>query len=265
MKQLILMLIIVTFHGILSAQTSVSGNVKNTADEPLPGVNIVIDGTTNGTITDVNGNYSLSVGMADNVRLIFSFIGYQTQTVDLNGRTRIDMVLEQSFQDLDEVVVVGYGEVRKRDLTGSVAKVTESENIARQYNTVDALLQGRAAGVQVSSNSGSPGSAISVRIRGTNSLRGNNEPLYVIDGVIINSAAEDVRNASTDSNELQAQQNGLTGLNPRDIESIEILKDASATAIYGSRGANGVVLISTKKGLSDSGKAKINVYSSMDL
>ena len=264
MKQLIIFLIILVISVVTFAQTTVTGVVRNELGVLLPGVIIVICGTTSRTIISANGEFSLSVPDTRDGQLTFSFIGFKTQTIDLNGKTRLEVLLTESFENLDEVVVIGYGEVAKRDLTGSVAKVSESENVARQYNTVDAMLQGRAAGVQVTSNSGSPNGAISVRIRGTNSLRGNNEPLYVIDGVIINSAGEDVLNASTDANELQTDQNGLTGLNPRDIESIEILKDASATAIYGSRGANGVVLITTKKGESSKGKARINVYASTE-
>jgi len=266
MKQfLFILLFILMASGFSFAQTTISGSVKSSEGESLPGVNVVISGTTTGTITDLDGNYSLPINDSKNTELTFSFIGFASQTIEVNGRTQINIALEESFQDLDEVVVVGYGTMSKRDLTGSVAQVKESENIARQYNTVDALLQGRVAGVQVSSNAGSPGGAISVRIRGTNSLRGNNEPLYVIDGIIISSAAEDVMDASTDSNELQAAQNGLVGINPRDIESIEILKDASATAIYGSRGANGVVLITTKKGEAGSTKPRINVYASTEI
>ncbi|SHF21205.1 TonB-linked outer membrane protein, SusC/RagA family [Mariniphaga anaerophila] len=244
-------------------QLQVSGRVTDSDNHPLPGVTVMINKTTTGTITDFDGNYTITVPNAGMAELVFSFVGFNSQTIQVSGRTEISVQLSEALINLDEVVVVGYGEISKRDLTGSVAKVAESEAVARQYNSVDALLQGRATGVQVSSNAGSPGGAISVRIRGTNSLRGNNEPLYVIDGIIINSAAEDVTNASTDSNELQTDQNGLTGLNPRDIESIEILKDASATAIYGSRGANGVVLITTKQG--DKGhRTKINLYSSVE-
>jgi len=264
MRQLLIFMFILTLPILTLAQTNVSGVVKSESGEPLPGVNIVISGTTIGTITDANGNFSISVPDINEAKLSFSFIGFQQQTIELEGQTKLNIVLNESYQDLDEVVVIGYGEIAKRDLTGSVTQVSESENIARQYNTVDALLQGRAAGVQVTSNPGSPNGAVSVRIRGTNSLRGNNEPLYVIDGVIINTAGEDVLDASTDSNELQTDQNGLTGLNPRDIESIEILKDASATAIYGSRGANGVVLITTKKGTNENGKARINFYATTD-
>jgi len=263
MKKFILILFVIV-PGLLWAQTTITGNAKSENGETLPGVSIVLKGTTDGAITDVNGNFSIRISNLNSAELTFSFIGFETQNIALNGRSRLDIVMKQLSQVLEEVVVVGYGELRKRDITGSVTRVTETKNVARQYNTVDALLQGRAAGVQVSSNAGAPGGAISVRIRGTNSLRGNNEPLYVIDGVIINTAAEDVSDASTDANDMLSQQNGLTGLNPRDIESMEILKDASATAIYGSRGANGVVLITTKKGKSDQDKAKVEVYSTTD-
>ncbi len=242
----------------------VSGKVTDSGNQPMPGVTVIVKGTTTGTVTDADGKYTIQVPDAQAAELVFSFIGNETQTIKVEGKPQISVQMAEALMNLDEVVVVGYGEISKRDLTGSVSKVTESAEVARQYNSVDALLQGRAAGVQVASNAGSPGSAISVRIRGTNSLRGNNEPLYVIDGVIINSAAEDVANASNDSNELQTDQNGLTGLNPRDIESIEILKDASATAIYGSRGANGVVLITTKQGAKGQ-LTKIDIYGATEV
>jgi len=237
----------------------VSGVVtdRETGD-PLPGVNVVVENTMAGIITDPTGKYSITVA-GDGV-LTFSFIGYESERVEVNGRTSIDVQLRPKFEELDEVVVVGYGTMRKSDLTGALTRVQEKEDVASQYSGVDALLQGRASGVNVSANAGNLGGAVSVRIRGTNSLRGNNEPLYVIDGVIVNSAGEDVKDASSDANELQTDQNGLTGLNVRDIESIEILKDASATAIYGSRGANGVVLITTKSGQNFAGKPSMNAY-----
>lgn len=248
------------------AQTTVSGGVKNNEGETLPGVNVFISGTTTGTVTDIDGNFRLNVPDVQNGELFFSYIGYESQTIKLNGKTTVNVILKQEFIDLDEVVVVGYGEVRKSDLTGSTVSVVEEAEVARQYVSVDRLLQGRASGVQIIGN-GDPGSAISVRIRGANSLRGSNEPLYVVDGVIINSAAEDVdENTGGDSNELQAPQNGLTGLNPSDIENIEVLKDASATAIYGSRGANGVVIITTKSGTSGADKhPKVNFYATTDI
>lgn len=264
MRKIWVLLILTAFAFQVNAQQKkITGKVIDESGITLPGVNVLVKGTTRGVITGSDGTYSILA--ADNESLLFSFIGYNSIEEQINGRSQINVSLQPTAQALDEVVVVGYGEMRKRDVTGSMTKVTESENIARQYPTVDMLLQGRASGVQVTSNSGSPGSAVSVRIRGTNSLRGNNEPLYVIDGIIINSAGEDVANASSDANEIQSAQNGLTGLNPRDIENIEILKDASATAIYGSRGANGVVMITTKKGVEGYGKAKVDLYGSVEL
>ncbi|TKG96961.1 TonB-dependent receptor [Puteibacter caeruleilacunae] len=260
--KIILLFLLMGFQSL--AQKQITGTVSGTDGVTLPGVNVLIKGTTQGTTTNLDGKYSIEV-TDSNAVLQFSFIGYNKEEIVVGNKQVIDVILEASTESLNEVVVVGYGEVRKRDVTGSISKVKESDNVARQYSSVDALLQGRSSGVQVVSNPGSPGAAVSVRIRGTNSLRGNNEPLYVVDGVIISSAGEDVLDASTDANELQAPQNGLTGLNPRDIESIEILKDASATAIYGSRGANGVVLITTKQGAKGDGKAKINAYGSVEL
>ena len=262
-KFLVFLFVLLSMH-TFSQSITITGKVIDNESQPIPGVNVLENETLNGTVTDIDGKYTIKVSDLTNNQLVFSFIGFETQVVDIEERTSINVEMKPTNLDLDEVVVLGYGEVRKRDLTGAVAKVSESESVARQYQTVDALIQGRAAGVQVSSNSGSPGSAISVRIRGTNSLRGNNEPLYVIDGVIISSAAEDVVDASSDGNEYQSAQNGLTGLNPRDIESIEILKDASATAIYGSRGANGVVLITTKSGNNLTDGARVNAYASTE-
>ncbi|MCU4174409.1 SusC/RagA family TonB-linked outer membrane protein [Carboxylicivirga sp. N1Y90] len=242
---------------------SIGGVVSDENGLGIPGVSVVEKGTSNGTITDMDGNYTIKV--SETATIIYSFIGFKNQEITVANQTQINVVMIEEFTDLDEVVVVGYGEMRKRDLTGSVVSVRESDEVARQYPSVDMLLQGRAAGLQVVGNSGSPGGAVSVRIRGTNSLRGNNEPLYVIDGVLISTAGTDVSDASTDANELQSGQNGLTGLNPQDIESIEVLKDASATAIYGSRGANGVVMITTKSGnKGQKGDAKISAYASAE-
>lgn len=197
--------------------------------EPLPGVNVLVKSTTLGTVTDVDGNYTLNV--PDDVEvLVFSSIGYATQEVEINGRTEINVSMAADVQSLEEVVVVGYGAVKKSDLTGSVAKV-EGDALANIPSPrVDQLLQGRAPGVNITSVSGAPGARASIRIRGGNSVQGNNEPLYVIDGFI----------AGTDFN--------LSNINVNDIESVEILKDASAISIYGTRGANGVILITTKDG-----------------
>jgi len=242
-------------------QNIIKGKVldKNTG-EPLIGATVSIPNLNIGTITDIDGRFELEIPQ-DVKRFKVTYIGYNGKNIEIDPEKEKYTIKLISGEMLDEVVIVGYGNLKKSDLTGSVTKLIEDVKTARQYSGVDELLQGRIAGVNVSSNAGATNGAISVRIRGTNSLRGNNEPLYVVDGVIINSAGEDVLNATNDANELQTAQNGLTGLNPRDIKSIEILKDASATAIYGSRGANGVVLITTKGGDRVDGKAVINAYS----
>ena len=233
----------------------VSGKVVDETGA-LPGVNVVIKGTTTGTVTDLEGRYSIMASPTDT--LVYTFIGYDSHYEVVGKRKNIDVELRAIKTQLDEVVVVGYGTMKKSDLTGSTSTVEVNENVAREFLTVDNMLQGRASGVNVVSNGGNPGEGVSVRIRGTNSLMGNNEPLYVVDGVVVTTAGQDVQNASADGNEYQQVQNGLAGINPSDIESIEILKDASATAIYGSRGANGVVLITTKGG--KSGKMNIDAF-----
>jgi len=228
------------------AQRTLKGTVLDNKGQPLPGVTILEKGTNNGSTTDFDGNYTLTL-TKKNPTVIYSYIGFATQEINVAEKTEINVMMLEDASQLEEVVVIGYGELNKKDLTGSITSVTVNETAAQQNNTVDQLLQGRAAGVQVTQNAGSPGSGVSVKIRGASSLRGNNEPLYVVDGVIISSAGEDTLNAG-DGNSLQENQNGLNGINPRDIDNIQVLKDASATAIYGSRGANGVILITTKKG-----------------
>jgi len=235
----------------------ISGTVVDENNQPLPGANVIVDGTTNGASTDFDGVFALTLKDGE-TSFTVSYIGYRDKKITVTASSTYNVNLDLDKNNLEEVVVIGYGSSAKKDLTGAVSEVKESEEVAAQYNSVASLLQGRTSGLQVSSNTGSPGAPVSIRIRGANSLRGNNEPLYVVDGVIINSAGEDVLNASSDSNEIQQPQNGLTGINPRDIESMVVLKDASATAIYGSRGANGVILITTKKG--KLGKAVINTF-----
>ena len=187
--------------------------------------------------------------------LVFSFIGYETQTIPVQNRTSIQITLKETAESIDEVVVIGYGAVRKSDLTGSVSSVKVDEKDAAKNVGVDKLLQGRVPGVFVNTTSGAPGAMVDVRIRGTNSLGSGNDPLYVIDGIMID-ATEDVKNPFSTGG--QEQQNGLMGISPADIASIEVLKDASATAIYGSRGANGVVLITTKRGTTEKPTVQIN-------
>ena len=244
------------FSAFVFAQQTITGNITDVSGQTIPGVSILEKGTTNGTMSDFDGNYKLTL-TKKNATLVYSYLGFATQEIKVLKKTKINIIMIEDATQLDEIVVVGYGTLNKKDLTGAVSSVKVNETVAQQNTTVDQLLQGRAAGVQVTQNAGSPGSGVSVKIRGASSLRGNNEPLYVVDGVIIASAGEDAQNAG-DGNSLQENQNGLNGINPRDIESIQVLKDASATAIYGSRGANGVILITTKKGAK--GKMKVSSY-----
>ena len=258
MRKILFIFLIFPFF-IHSQSKNISGTVSDENGTPLPGATVQLKGSDSvGAITDFDGNFSLSIANDSSNILVISYIGYVNLEVDVSNQLSINVNLQPDTEALEEVVVVGYGTVLKRDLTGAVSSVVVDDEVSRQSATVDQLLQGRAAGVQVTQNSANPNSGVSVRIRGTNSLRGNNEPLYVIDGVIISSAGEDVIPTGS-GNTGQEAQSGLNGLNPRDIERIEVLKDASATAIYGSRGANGVVLITTKSG-GDEEKGKINAY-----
>ena len=244
---------------VFSQSKTITGTVKDETGLTLPGVTIQIKNTENlGAISNFDGYFNITIPSTSSKILVFSYLGYTTQEVNVSNTTNVNLIMIPDQTQLDEVVVIGYGTVLKKDVTGALTSVKVKDNVANQSGTIDQLLQGRAAGVQVTQNAGAPGSGISVKIRGTNSLRGNNEPLYVIDGVIISSAGEDVIAAGGVGNSGQEAQNGLNGINPRDIESIQVLKDASATAIYGSRGANGVVLITTKKGVK--GKVKIKSF-----
>lgn len=243
----------------------ITGSVKDTKGMPLPGVTVVVKGTTTGTITGNDGNFSLQVPVNANT-LVFSFVGMKTQEANISGIDRVNIVLEEESFGIEEVVAVGYGTMRRSDLTGSISTVRVDEKQAVQNNSVDKLLQGRAAGVYVNMGSAAPGGAVNVRIRGASSFTGGNEPLYVVDGVIINTASQDVDNSlragTNPGNSSQEAQNGLTSINPQDIESVEILKDASATAIYGSRAANGVVIITTKQGRTE--RALVQIHSSTE-
>ena len=261
MKKLIFTLLLLPVIAFSQGKI-VSGIVSDDMGSPLPGATVQVKGSdTIGSITDFDGKFTIAIRDGEK-KIIISYVGFVSQEVDVVGQNNISISLEQDVSELEEVVVIGYGTVLKKDLTGSVSSVKVSETISRQSTTVDQLLQGRAAGVQVTQNAANPGSGISVRVRGTSSLRGNNEPLYVVDGIIISSASEDV--VATGGNMTgQEQQNGLNGINPRDIEDIQVLKDASATAIYGSRGANGVILITTKKGTPNQVKTNFFVNTSI--
>ena len=213
----------------------VTGTVVDQNGEPMVAVTVMEKGTSNGTITNFDGVFSLSV--ANNATLSVSFVGFKTQETSTTGKSNVRIVLREDNEQLDEIVVVGYGTMKKSDLTGAITRVGEKELQSRPVNNAFEALQGKAAGVDITTNE-RPGQIGSIRIRGERSLNGGNTPLYVVDGVPLMSAS------------------GIETLNPRDIESIDILKDASATAIYGSRGANGVVIVTTKQG--QSGKMAID-------
>ena len=237
-------------------QGRVTGKVSDgSTGKPLPGVTVVIKGTTTGTATLGDGTFSLEVP-SGNALLQFSSVGFKPLEVNISGRSVIDVSLEPDITMIDELVVVGYGSRKKRDLTGSISSIS-SENI-RDTPVKDVLsaLQGRAPGVVVTSNSGAPGDGITVRVRGFSSLNSGNDPLYVIDGVPVETTSLSSLNGY-DMHSL----NPLSDINPGDIESIEILKDAASTAIYGSRAANGVVLITTKRGKEGKAVLSINYFS----
>ena len=231
-QKLILMLLasfFLCFYSKAQTGNEVTGKVVDAMGE-LPGVSVVVKGTTNGTTTDLNGDFILKNVKANDV-LQFSFIGYKTQTVKVGNQKHFNITLTEDAQTLDEVqiVAVGYGDVRRRDLTGSIGSADMKDLVKTPVSNIAENLGGRIAGVQVSSSDGGPGDNFDIVIRGAGSLTGSTAPLYVIDG-------------------FPSETSGLSSLNPNDIESIDILKDASATAIYGARGANGVVIVTTKKG-----------------
>ncbi|GGF77032.1 SusC/RagA family TonB-linked outer membrane protein [Wenyingzhuangia marina] len=261
-KSLLTIVLIVLCSGFTHAniswndveQKKITGIVTDVKGQPIPGVNVIILGSQKGVITDFDGHYTILASPKD--VLMFSYLGMVSKSVIVGKSTTINVVLKENENVLDEVTIIGYGSVKKDDVTGAVSAIKPNDNEALRSPSINNLIQGKVAGLDVTNTTGTPGAALSVRIRGTNSLRADNEPLYVIDGIIMNSATEDAANPFANTiNDFQTQQSGLSGINPSDIETIQVLKDASATAIYGSRGANGVVLITTKKGRE--GKARI--------
>ncbi|MRX62782.1 SusC/RagA family TonB-linked outer membrane protein [Maribacter luteus] len=222
----------------------VSGTVSD-ANGPLPGASVVEKGTTNGTQTDFDGNFTINVG--ENATLVISYVGFSTTEIAVNGKTNIAVTLTEDAQALEEVIIIGYGTTTVKDATGSVSSVTSKDFNQGVISSPEQLIQGKTSGVQISQSSGEPGAGIALRIRGTGSVRGNNSPLFVIDGVPVSNESVSASAADVGVGSGGAK-NPLNFLNPSDIESMSILKDASATAIYGSRGANGVVVITTKSG-----------------
>lgn len=227
------------FSAFSQTGKTVMGTVTSADGQPLPGASIVQKGTNNGVQSDFDGNYQIQLASGSGV-LVFSYVGFTTKEETVGNRNSIDVVLEEDAQNLDEVVVIGYGSQKKSDITGSVASVGSEDLEKAVFNSVDQVLQGRSSGVLVTSASGEPGAPASIRIRGNNSISGDNSPLYVVDGIPIS---------------------GTPNFNPQEIENLEVLKDASATAIYGSRGANGVILITTKRG--ETGETSFDFYTNI--
>ena len=224
--------------GVFAQQITVSGNVTDTQGEPLIGVNVTVKGTTIGTVTDLDGNFSLQA--EKNAAILFSYLGMQPLTMNFTGRP-MNVTLQDATKDLNEVVVIGYGTQKRKDVTTAVSTVSTRNLDSRPIISADQAMQGKAAGVSVTSPNGQPGQNMVVRVRGTTSLNGSNDPLYVVDGVPI-------------------ADNNISYLSANDIESIHILKDASSAAIYGSRAANGVVLITTKQGQKGEVKIEFSSY-----
>lgn len=245
--------VIITVAPVVNFAIDVTGKVVDEKGETLPGVSVRVKSGSQATSTDMNGNFTLK-NVKDNAIIQLSFIGFQT--VEVSAKAQLGtIVLKINAANLDEIVVVGYGTVRKGDVTGAITSLKPDAVEASQAVSVENILQGKVAGVSVNTSNASPGAASSVTIRGANSLRGDNQPLYVIDNIPQASTGE-IPSSAFGGGDYQIAQNPLTSLNPSDIADIQILKDASATAIYGSRGANGVIIITTKKGIA--GKAKVS-------
>ena len=219
---------------ILQAQTVITGTVTDEGNEPLTGVTVLLAGTSRGEITDVDGRFSIAAQSGDVLK--FSYLGMQPLDVEVTGQQAIKVVLEADAAQLDEVVVIGYGALKRSDVTGSIASLKSEDFNQGVVASPGQLLQGKVAGVNITSASGEPGAAQDIIIRGIGSLRSGTTPLFVVDGFALDNSTNGV------------PTNPLNFINPQDIESIDVLKDASAAAIYGARAANGVIVITTRKG-----------------
>lgn len=227
--------------------------------EVLPGVNVIIKGTYKATVTDSKGYYSLDVN-EENAILVFSYIGMMSQEIVMAKKSVIDVQMKTSAKDLNEVVVIGYGTQQRKDLTGSIGSISEKSLREVPITGIDQALQGRVAGVQVTQTSGQPGGSVNIRIRGTSSITAGNEPLYVIDGVPFYNWGTTNNNGPAGIFGTGVVHNALSAINPNDIVSMEVLKDAAAASIYGSRAANGVVLITTKRGKAGQARIEFDTY-----
>ena len=244
------LLIIMLLIGSITYGQSIKGVVSD-ADGSLPGVSVTIEGTTTGVQTDFDGNYTINAKEGD--VLVYNYLGYKTEQRTVGSESVINVTMTQDSTELDEIVVIGYGSTTVKDATGSVTSVTSGDFNKGVISSPEQLIQGKTAGVQISNTSGAPGAGVNIRIRGSNSVRSNNNPLFVVDGVPLSGGAT-TAGANVIGLGGNPAKNPLNFLNPNDIESISILKDASATAIYGSRGANGVVIVTTKSGRSKKGE-----------
>ncbi|MDB5262979.1 MAG: TonB-dependent receptor, partial [Adhaeribacter sp.] len=246
LRYVFLLISLLCISGIANAQNQITGKVTSAGNEALPGVTVLVKGTSNGTTTDVNGTYTLSAPGTSGT-LVFSFIGYTTTERTFSSPGTINVTLQTDAKALEEVVVIGYGTQRRSDVTGAVSSVKEAELRERQTPSLNQALAGKMPGVQVNTNSGRPGGRTNIRIRGFSSINTSNNPLYVIDGVMMPQG------------NLAQSSSPIDYINPNDIVSVEVLKDASSTAIYGARGANGVIMVTTKKGRAGEGQISYNV------
>lgn len=267
---LLLMLFFLISQAAL-AQHAVHGSITDSNGEPLLGVAVLEKGTNNGAISDFDGTYTINVRTTST--LVFSYLGFKSKVIAVEGQSSINVTLEESLESLNEVVVIGYGAQKRSDITSAISSVQADDIEDLKQVNVDQMLQGKATGVTVTNNSGAPGGAASIRIRGTTSITGTNEPLYIIDGVPVSG---DATGRSTSGQPLAGKDgfsstggsgnnavSPLSMINPNDVASIDILKDASATAIYGSRGANGVIIITTKSGKKSGGKISYEGFTSI--
>lgn len=255
-RLIVLLVLLLISVGTFAQNITVTGRVtEKGTNTPLMGVTILIKGNTNGVITDLKGYYIINNVPPDGI-LVFSFVGMITREIMVNESKEINLELEPDALDIDEIVVVGYGIQKKSDLTGASSRLSEGDMNKSTATSPIEMMQGRVSGVNITQNSGEPGSGMTVRIRGSHSIRSGQEPLYVVDGIPLDNTNVTPKGGSAAGYGGGSNKNPLSFLNPDDIESIDILKDASATAIYGSRGANGVVLVTTKKG--KSGKSSLS-------
>lgn len=257
--------IVITDHrglpvdGLMVQKHELKGVVKTSTGDPLPGATIVEKGTTNGTITDLDGKYTISVSKQPAV-IAISFVGYTTVEMEFKGQPTINVTLQEESIGIDEVVAVGYGVQRKSDLTGATNRLSEKDLNKSLASSPVEMMQGRIAGVNITQNNGEPGGGMTVRVRGSSSIRSGQEPLYVVDGIPLDNSNLTPAGGSAAGYGSGGSKNPLSFINPEDIESIDILKDASSTAIYGARGANGVILVTTKKGKKGEGTITFDSY-----